>query len=176
MARSNEIFSSWPASAFVAGVKIGSGNSDDSWRPAGSLIPQTACRSWYSFHPEPARYPRTTHSMGSGLAFFTIMLRRASLSANGCRLAGNESPSWETTWFGWKDSVWPNQKYEICVSTSPLRGTPLGRITSNAEIRSVATNNRLSPKSKTSRTLPLLSFLTPGRSRESEVSSGMAGI
>src|SRR5947207_3395532 len=40
-----------------------------------------------------------------------------------------------------------------------------GKITSNAEIRSVATNSRVSPRSKTSRTLPLRSFLTPGRSR-----------
>src|SRR5438132_9543717 len=39
-----------------------------------------------------------------------------------------------------------------------------GKITSNAEIRSVATNSNVSPRSKTSRTLPLRNFLTPGRS------------
>src|SRR5713226_3977773 len=37
-------------------------------------------------------------------------------------------------------------------------------MTSNAEIRSVATKSKISPRSKTSRTLPLRSFLIPGRS------------
>ncbi len=54
-ARSNEMFSSWPVSAFVAGVKIGSGSSPDSFKPGGSLMPQTVCDFWYSFQPEPAR-------------------------------------------------------------------------------------------------------------------------
>ena len=54
-ASANEMFSSWPVSAFVAGVKIGSGNSDDSFKPGGSLMPQTVCDFWYSFQPEPAR-------------------------------------------------------------------------------------------------------------------------
>src|ERR1700736_6495856 len=38
-----------------------------------------------------------------------------------------------------------------------------GKITSNAESRSVATKRNVSPRSKTSRTLPLRSFLIPGR-------------
>ena len=33
------------SSAFVAGVKIGSGNWDASFSPAGSLIPQTLSRA-----------------------------------------------------------------------------------------------------------------------------------
>jgi len=34
-----------PSSAFVAGVKIGSGNWDACFSPDGSLIPQTLCDS-----------------------------------------------------------------------------------------------------------------------------------
>ena len=40
-----------------------------------------------------------------------------------------------------------NQKWEICVSTSPLRGMPLGMMQSNAEMRSVATMSSESPRS-----------------------------
>jgi hypothetical protein len=36
------MFSSWPDSALVAGVKIGSGNWSESRKPAGSVTPQTA--------------------------------------------------------------------------------------------------------------------------------------
>jgi hypothetical protein len=46
-----------PCFGFGAGVKIGSGSSDDSLRPAGNLIPQTVWFWRYSFQPEPARYP-----------------------------------------------------------------------------------------------------------------------
>src|SRR5215469_2812200 len=88
-ASSNEMFSSWPASALVDGVKMGSGNSADSVKPAGNLMPQTVCDFLYSFQPEPDRYPRTMHSMASGLAFFTIIERRASCAANGWRFFGN---------------------------------------------------------------------------------------
>ena len=48
--------------------------------------------------------------------------------------------------------------------TSPLRGMPLGMMQSKAEMRSVATKSRRSPRSNTSRTLPLLSLRRPGRS------------
>ena len=48
--------------------------------------------------------------------------------------------------------------------TSPLRGMPLGMMQSNAEIRSVATKSRRSPKSNISRTLPLFNLRKPGRS------------
>src|SRR4029453_18306196 len=59
-----------------------------------------------------------------------------------------------------------NQNAEIWLSTAPLYGIGSGRITSKAEIRSVTTNSSVSPRSNTSRTLPLRSFLTPGRSIE----------
>ena len=44
-----------PSSAFVAGVKIGSGSRSLSRSPGGSAIPQTVPVAWYSFQPEPAR-------------------------------------------------------------------------------------------------------------------------
>src|SRR5262245_11906389 len=53
---------------------------------------------------------------------------------------------------------------------------PFGMMQSNAEIRSVATNSKRSPKSKTSRTLPLLTFLTPGKSSCNRVSLIMRAI
>jgi len=67
---SKEIFSSWPTSAFVVGVNIGSASLQDSSKPPGSVIPQTLLFFPYSFHPEPERYPRTMHSTGNGLVFF----------------------------------------------------------------------------------------------------------
>ena len=55
-ARSKSMFSSWsPSSAFVAGVKIGSGSFADSVRPSGSSMPQTEPVSRYSFQPDPDR-------------------------------------------------------------------------------------------------------------------------
>src|SRR5437867_3919671 len=59
-----------------------------------------------------------------------------------------------------------NQNAEIWFSTAPLYGIGSGRITSNAEMRSVTTKSSVSPRSKTSRTFPLRSFLIPGRSIE----------
>src|SRR6266513_723324 len=59
-----------------------------------------------------------------------------------------------------------NQNAEIWLSTAPLCGIGSGRITSKAEIRSVTTKSSVSPRSNTSRTLPLRSFLIPGRSIE----------
>ena len=44
-----------PSSAFVAGVKIGSGSRSLSRRPAGSGMPQTVPLARYSFQPDPAR-------------------------------------------------------------------------------------------------------------------------
>ena len=44
-----------PASALVAGVKIGAGRRAALLSPAGSATPQTRPLSWYSFQPDPAR-------------------------------------------------------------------------------------------------------------------------
>ena len=77
------MFWSWPLSALVEGVNIVSGSASAWRRPAGSGWPQMVPRSWYSFQPEPARNPRTTHSTGSGWAFFTIIARPASCARKG---------------------------------------------------------------------------------------------
>ena len=45
-ASSSLMLSSWPLSALVAGVKIGSGSRSDSRRPAGSAMPQTVPVCW----------------------------------------------------------------------------------------------------------------------------------
>jgi hypothetical protein len=51
---SNGMFSSCaPASAFVAGVKIGSFSRDALCSPPGSATPQTVPLRWYSAQPEP---------------------------------------------------------------------------------------------------------------------------
>src|SRR5438132_8200837 len=62
----NDMLMSCPVSALVAGVKIGSGSSADSASPDGNFMPQMVCWLRYSFQPDPARYPRTTHSIASG--------------------------------------------------------------------------------------------------------------
>src|SRR5205823_5533897 len=60
-----------------------------------------------------------------------------------------------------------NQKKEIWVSTSPFRGMPLGMMQSKAEMRSLATSSKRSPKSNISRTLPLFTLRMPGKSSSS---------
>ena len=53
-------------------------------------MPQTLPLLLYSFHPDPERYPRTTHSTGNISARMTIMERPRSSSAcdaNGRRIA-----------------------------------------------------------------------------------------
>ena len=51
-------------------------------------MPHTEAFCWYSFHPEPERYPRATHSTGKGLAFFTSMDRPSSSEAYSDNSAG----------------------------------------------------------------------------------------
>ena len=54
--RSKLMFSSWsPISAFVEGVKMGSGSLEEFTRPSGSWMPHTVPCFWYSFRPLPAR-------------------------------------------------------------------------------------------------------------------------
>jgi len=48
-ASEKEMFSSWPDSALVEGVKIGWGSFSDSRRPSGRRMPQTLPRRQYSF-------------------------------------------------------------------------------------------------------------------------------
>src|ERR1017187_6460624 len=61
------------------------------------------------------------HSMASGVAFFTIIERRASCAANGCKFFGNGSLAPASRWFGTSAENFSNQKCEICVSTSLAR-------------------------------------------------------
>ena len=50
------MFSSWsPISAFVDGVKMGSGSFEEFTRPSGSSMPHTVPCFWYSFRPLPAK-------------------------------------------------------------------------------------------------------------------------
>ncbi|MNC95995.1 hypothetical protein D3C83_132500 [compost metagenome] len=44
--RSNDMFSSWPLSALVAGVKIGSGSFCACLSPFGNWMPQIAPVAW----------------------------------------------------------------------------------------------------------------------------------
>ena len=83
-------------------------------------MPQTAPVSRYSLQPEPERYPRTTHSTGYISSFLTRIPRP---SASG----GTSS---EMKWLGQISPVSSNQNSDIWVSTRPLSGIAVGRITS----------------------------------------------
>jgi len=118
---SKSMFSSWsPSSALVAGVKIGRGSLSDSCRPSGRPTPQTEPLSWYSFQPEPDRYPRTTHSIGY---IWSLRTRTA-------RPSTSSGTSLEMKWFGQMSFVFSNQKFDIWVRTLPLSGILVGMITS----------------------------------------------
>jgi hypothetical protein len=70
--RSTVMFSSWPVSAFVAGLKIGGTSRALSTRPVGSGSPASVPEREYSFQAEPVMYPRITHSIGK-----TVVLRQS---------------------------------------------------------------------------------------------------
>ncbi len=115
---------SCPLSALVAGVKIGSGSRSDSRSPEGSVTPQTRPVFRYSFQPEPDRYPRATHSIGSGRVRRHSIDRPRSVAACGCRAAGYCSTSVAITWCGTRSPMRSNQNADSCVSTLPLSGMP----------------------------------------------------
>src|SRR3989304_4331988 len=86
-------------------------------------------------------------------------------ASSGCERngSGNLARSVSTMWFGAIAFVRSNQKLESRVSTRPFCGMGVGRTTSNAERRSLATiTSSPSPASYTSRTLPLRKSLAPG--------------
>ena len=151
---SREMLTSCPVDSFVAGVKMGSGRRSDSLRPLGRPTPHTRPVSRYSFHPEPDRYPRATHSIGTTSARRTSMARPASHSRSSAEDSGNLATSAVSRWLATMCDVRSNQKRDRPVRTRPLSGIAWGRTTSNAEIRSVATISRSSPASKMSRTFP----------------------
>lgn len=134
----------------------------------------------------PVRYPRTIHSSGITSAFFTNIALPSNWSLYFLTSCGIWSTSAVTKWFG--KSNFENQKHEICVNSFPLSGIPyalqitsiytdshikaifigrtLRKITSYADIRSVATKSKWSGEEvvKISRTLPFESKSKPGRS------------
>ena len=61
--------------------------------------------------------------------------------------SGMSLTSTEIMWFGTTSFVKSNQNFDICVSIAPFFVIWFFRITSNAEILSVATMIRLSPMS-----------------------------
>ena len=126
-----------PSSALVAGVKMGSGRRLALRSPAGSGTPHTAPPSWYSFQPEPARYPRTTASMGRGFRRLTSIERprTCSISSGATTLSG----AWPVRWWGTMCESRSNQNSATRVSSSPLPGMGSPMITSKAEMRSLAT-------------------------------------
>ena len=85
------------------------------------------------------------HSTGMTFALRTIIDRPCRSFAYAVS-SGRVVTSAEIRWFG-MSRIRSNQKSEICVRTSPLRGTPQGMTTSKALIRSVATKSSASPRS-----------------------------
>ena len=164
-ASSKEIFSSWPASALVDG-------RENRFGQFGGFL-QT----------------RRQFDAADGLRFFDILSSRCrkdsrarctrwraaslfSRSSSGARVARRTAANfsatdrrpWRADGSARARKISRTRNSEICVSTSPLRGMPLGMMTSKAEMRSLATSRKASPRSKTSRTLPERIFLMPGRS------------
>ncbi len=74
-------------------------------------------------------------STGSASALCTTIDRPARCLRSASVLNGSGS----TRWLGMMWSVCSNQKLAICVRTTPLSGIGVGRMTSNAESRSLVT-------------------------------------
>ena len=91
-------------------------------------MPQTLPDFWYSFQPEPDRYPRTTHSMARGVVRRTSIDRPRSSEACGRSGAGNVSASVASTWWGTIPSIRSNQNPDNWFRTLPLSGIPLARM------------------------------------------------
>ena len=115
---------SWPSSALVVGVMIGSGKRSFSRIPSGSFTPHSSRQPFlYSRHAEPVSIERMiistrkpshlspTVTIGSGVASFQL---------------------------GQMSVVWSRNLAAIWFNTCPLKGMPLGNTTSKAEILSVA--------------------------------------
>ena len=89
------------------------------------------------------------HSTSMRSAFFAIVERPISScgSENG-RLSAAVPSARRMKWFGTTPLVCSNHHADIWLSTLPLSGMPVGRMESNAEMRSVATiSRRPSPRS-----------------------------
>ena len=80
--------------------------------------------SRYSFHPEPARYPRTMASMGNGSALLTSTARWAncSLRHRPSSTQPSRSGSVSAMWLAISSLVLSNQKLDRLVRILPLSG------------------------------------------------------
>ena len=148
---------SCPSAAFVDGVQIGSSSFSACWYSFSNLCPRNGSPFLYASYIEPNMYPRTITSYGIILSFFTRIVR-PSYSGFWNSL-GMSLRSEEIMWFFTMSPVIENQKFESAFKTFPLSVIIVGRITSNAEMRSVVTITILpSSRSYTSRTFPLIIF------------------
>ena len=109
-------------------------------------MPQTRPVLRYSAQPDPARYPRATHSKGMTSHLRTMTERPASNAASARSSSGKRAMSVSIRWLSTSENF-RNQKFDNCVSILPLSGIPGDRTTSNAEIRSLATSKREEPRS-----------------------------
>ena len=79
---------------------------------------------------------------GSGVVRFTSIERPRQSAAADCVLGGYAAGSVESRWFGTMSVVCSNQYRDNPVRTCPFPGMSVGRTTSKAEMRSVATITR----------------------------------
>jgi len=121
--------------------------------PDGSLMSrQTLCDSWYSFHPDPARYRERRILTGRGLVFLTISNVRQAVRRDGCKFFGNSLKSAVTRWIRNFAKTLKPERGNLVHAPRPCTESGPAGITSKAEMRSVTTKSSVSPRSKTSRT------------------------
>jgi hypothetical protein len=152
------MFSSCPVSALVAGLNSGGSSRSLSSNPAGIASPASVPLALYSFHADPAMYPRITHSIGKTVVRRQSIARPASVLrciASEGTAATISSISALIMWCQTSSSNRRSHHAVIWVSTAPLCGIGSAMTTSNALTRSVATrSNRNGSTSYTSRTFP----------------------
>ena len=147
------MFWSWPASAFVDGVKIGSANRSASRRPAGIGVPWTVPLATYSFYAWPGQVaaddalerehlgPPHEHRPAGHARHRRRAGRHREAAAAGTR-ATISAGSAVTMLLGARSASSSFQNAVIAVSTRPLSGIGSAKTTSNALIRSDATISR----------------------------------
>ena len=119
--RSNVSGRSWPAAAFVVGVKIGSGRRSDSTSPAGSGTPQTDPSVTVLLPPRAREVAARDALDGDDLG--ALHEHRAARQRRVVRNArGKSRGSALIRWFPTRSAVRSNQNSERPVSTRPLSG------------------------------------------------------
>ena len=130
------MFSSWPLSALVAGVKIGSGKRLLSVRPAGKLDAADGAALLVFL---PARTGQITAHHALDRHDFRLSAERRAAGQHGEIGARRQAHLFHVSCdevVGSPNNL--NQKAAICVSTRPLSGIAVGSTQSKALIRSVA--------------------------------------